>query len=102
MVMRPRRRRLGAVRQAVDDGGEVGGVGSGFGGFIGEFDFDADIEGRTPFVEAAGEFGGVDGLDDMKEFARQLGLVGLKVADEVEAGVGEVGDEGGFGSNSWT
>lgn len=88
------------VRAGADGGDQFGegfGGSAGFGFFLGEFDLEHDVAGESGLVEALGEFGGVDGLDDVEEFGGEAGFVGLEVADQVEACAGEILDEGVFG-----
>lgn len=67
-------------------------------GFLGrELDLDQDVEGFGEFVEAAGELGGIDGLDDVEELAGAAAFVGLEVSDQVEAGAWKLTDERGLG-----
>ena len=55
------------------------------------------LEGAAEGVEAAGEFRGVDGLDDVEEFAGLAALIGLEVTDQVEAGAGKRAGPRGLG-----
>lgn len=83
------------VGQGSDFGGERfegGGIRAVLAVLFGEFGLDHDVERAAQLTEAAGEFGGIDGLDDVEEFAGAFRLVGLEVADEVEAGAVEVAD----------
>lgn len=81
----------------MDERGKLGGIGAGFSLLGGELDFEHDFQRAGGFVEPAREFGGIDGLDDVKQLGGALGFVGLEMADQVEAGSGEIGDGGSLG-----
>jgi len=81
----------GEVRQALE---ELGGFSRGWIeaglGFLGaELDLDeyreAFAEAGGGLIEALGEAEGVEGVDGVKELDGALGLVGLEMADEVDA-----------------
>ena len=95
----------GEIGEALEELGGFSGCGVEAGlGFLGaELDFDEDrkafAEAGGGLIEALGEAEGVEGVNGVKEFDGALGLVGLEVADEVDAEVAlaKRGEVGGFG-----